>query len=131
VFVQPFFDELPVVIRHAALDALVHEVVRAIEHDTHTDQPPLHHFIEVAREPVENRVPHGGRQLRVDLGGRQRCLGLNGRLGRRRLLGGRWRLVLPASEQRQADTTNRTAANSILGLKMASAIRCDDAENKA
>ncbi len=81
VLVQPFLDELPVVVRHTALYALVDEVERAIERDADPHEPPLDHLVEVARERLQDGLAHGGRQLGFELGGRERGLFL-GRLRR-------------------------------------------------
>ena len=62
VLVQPFLDELSVVVRHAARHALVNEVERAIEGHADPHEPPLDHLVEVAFERLEDscRARPGG-----------------------------------------------------------------------
>ena len=54
VLVQPLLHELAVLVRHAALHALVDEVERAVERHADPHQPALDHLVEVAGERLQD-----------------------------------------------------------------------------
>ena len=55
VFVEPFLHELAVLVRDAALHALVDEVERAIERHADPHDPSLDDLVEVARRTASAR----------------------------------------------------------------------------
>ena len=55
-----------VLVRHAALHALVDEVERAIERDADPHEPPLDHLVEVAGERLQDGLAHVLRQLGLE-----------------------------------------------------------------
>ena len=65
--VQPLFDEPPLLVRDAALDALVEEVERAIERHANPHDPSFDYGVEVAGEWLQDEVAHARRQLRFEL----------------------------------------------------------------
>ena len=61
-FVDLLLERPQRLVGHAALLALVDEVVRPVESDAGSDDPPLHHFVEIASEALIHQGSHFGRQ---------------------------------------------------------------------